>query len=141
MGKSVVVCLSDKLFDKISLTVTNQYLLTAHWADLAEAVFVVVTTHQNTTAWTLTPPPVIFLVAKADPVQKDSVALDSPAGTSIRYGNPLITQGAFAGSLSIVFLREIYHEISSLNLGTYERITEIYLQDACVRGHGYNRNS
>ena len=75
-----------RLYDEISLTVAEQNLFTAHWADLAEAVFVVVTTHQNTTAWTLTPPPVIFLVAETDTGNGTVGITDCFAGTAFQTG-------------------------------------------------------
>ena len=101
-----------RLYDEISLTVAEQNLFTAHRADLASTIVVMITSYEHTATGAFAGAPVIFFVSKTDAVQNNTITLHLGAAATFQMRDILATERTFSPAMVSACLEIIIHVLS-----------------------------
>lgn len=101
-----------RLYDEISLTVAEQNLFTAHRADLASTIVVMITTYIHTASGAFAGAPVIFFVSKTDAFQNNAITLHLSTAATFQMRDILAAERTFSPAMESACLEIIIHVLS-----------------------------
>ena len=101
-----------RLYDEISLTVAEQNLFTAHRADLASTIEVMITSYEHTASCAFVGAPVIFFVSKTDSIQNNAITLHLGAAATFQMRDILAAERTFSPAMESACLEIIIHVLS-----------------------------